>query len=299
MFFWNSLVSLWFSGCWQFDLCLLCLFWIQLEHLEVLGSRTVEACLGEFWALLCLHVRCMQLCGSLLEWKLTFSSPVAAAEFSKFPGILSAVSSFRSWSTSAGIPSPPLALFIVMLSEAHLTSHSRMSGSRWVITVRNVSGRKSHPCGPLIRAFYWAVAPGQNSRGRVSKEVKGVCEAKGVCEVWGVGKGFIAPAGLPYKEENAGSGVIGVQGLRVSSWLDGLDVGPPLGLVCGSLPGHVPTCPGMPRHASTRPTLHWPFSFQFGLLRIKVTINNCVWIFVWLCLHFSMQRSWDELLQND
>jgi len=28
-------------------------------------------------------------------------------------------------------PSPPLALFIVMLSRAHLTSHSRMSGSRW------------------------------------------------------------------------------------------------------------------------------------------------------------------------
>ena len=28
----------------------------------------------------------------------------------------------------------PVALFIVMLSKAHLTSHSRMSGSRWVIT---------------------------------------------------------------------------------------------------------------------------------------------------------------------
>ena len=27
-------------------------------------------------------------------------------------------------------PSPPLALFILMLSKAHLTSHSRMSGSR-------------------------------------------------------------------------------------------------------------------------------------------------------------------------
>ena len=35
---------------------------------------------------------------------------------------------------SAGIPSPPLALFIVMLPNAHLTSHSRMSGSRWVTT---------------------------------------------------------------------------------------------------------------------------------------------------------------------
>ena len=46
----------------------------------------------------------MQLCGSLsicwhwpslgLEWKLTFSSPVSTAEFSKFAGILSAALSF-------------------------------------------------------------------------------------------------------------------------------------------------------------------------------------------------------------
>ena len=43
-------------------------------------------------------------------------------------------SSFRIWNSSTGIPSPPLALFIVMLSKAYLTSHSRMSGSRWVIT---------------------------------------------------------------------------------------------------------------------------------------------------------------------
>ena len=43
-------------------------------------------------------------------------------------------SSFRIWNSSIGIPSPPLALFIVMLPNAHLTSHSRMSGSRWVIT---------------------------------------------------------------------------------------------------------------------------------------------------------------------
>ena len=43
-------------------------------------------------------------------------------------------SSFRIWNSSAGIPSPPLALFIVMLPKAHLTLHSRMSGSRWVIT---------------------------------------------------------------------------------------------------------------------------------------------------------------------
>ena len=88
-----------------------------------------------------------------LEWKLTFSSPVATAEFSKFAGTLSVAlgnsagpagapnpSSFRIWNSSSGIPSPPLALFVVMLPKAHLTSHSRMSGSRWVITPLWLSG---------------------------------------------------------------------------------------------------------------------------------------------------------------
>ena len=43
-------------------------------------------------------------------------------------------SSFGIWNSSNGIPSPPLVLFTVMLPTAHLTSHSRMSDSRWVIT---------------------------------------------------------------------------------------------------------------------------------------------------------------------
>ena len=42
--------------------------------------------------------------------------------------------SFRIWNSSAGITSPPLALLVVMLPKAHLTSHSGMSGSRWVAT---------------------------------------------------------------------------------------------------------------------------------------------------------------------
>ena len=35
-------------GCWKFILLFLCLFYIQLEHLEVLSSSTVEASLEEF-----------------------------------------------------------------------------------------------------------------------------------------------------------------------------------------------------------------------------------------------------------
>ena len=49
-------------------------------------------------------------------------------------------SSFRIWNSSTGIPSPPLALFVVMLPKAHLTSHSKMLGSRWVITPSWLSG---------------------------------------------------------------------------------------------------------------------------------------------------------------
>jgi len=41
---------------------------------------------------------------------------------------------FRIWNNSTVISYPPLALFRVLLSKAHLTSHSRMSGSRSVIT---------------------------------------------------------------------------------------------------------------------------------------------------------------------
>ena len=70
-------------------------------------------CCGHFWVFqICWHI----------EWS-TFTAL-----------------SFRIWNSSTGIPSPPLALFIVMLPKAHLTSHSRMSGSRWVITPSWLSG---------------------------------------------------------------------------------------------------------------------------------------------------------------
>ena len=69
----------------------------------------------------CVHCWVFQIC-----WHIECSSFTA--------------SSFRIWNSSTGIPSHPLALFIVMLPKAHLTSHSRMSGSRWVITPSWLSG---------------------------------------------------------------------------------------------------------------------------------------------------------------
>ena len=96
----------------------------------------------------------MQMCSSLiilwhclslgLEWKLTFYSAVASADFSKFAGNIGCstftASSLRVWNSSTGIPSPPLALFIMTLPKAHLTSHSKISSSRWVITPFWLSG---------------------------------------------------------------------------------------------------------------------------------------------------------------
>ena len=56
-------------------------------------------------------------------------------------------SSFRIWNSSTEIPWPPLALFVVMLPKTYFTSHSRMSGSRWLIIPSWLS--------ILIRSFFF------------------------------------------------------------------------------------------------------------------------------------------------
>ena len=60
----------------------------------------------------CGHCWLFQMCWHI-EWSTFTASP------------------FRIWNSSDGIPSPPLALFVVMLPKAHLTSHSPLwlSGS--------------------------------------------------------------------------------------------------------------------------------------------------------------------------
>ena len=78
-----------------------------------------------------------------LKWKHLFQSSghCWVFKFASFQISLLTASSFRIWNSSAGIPSPPLALFVVMLPKAHLTSDSRTSGSsRWVITLSWLSG---------------------------------------------------------------------------------------------------------------------------------------------------------------
>ena len=114
--------SSWFTYCWSLALRTLSITLLACELVQLYSS------LNNLW-----H------CPSLgLERKLTFSSPVATAEFSQFANIIGCstytASTLRILNSSAGIPSPLLALFTVMLPKAHLTSHWRMSSSRWVTT---------------------------------------------------------------------------------------------------------------------------------------------------------------------
>ena len=102
-----------FARVW--DKCNCVVFWASLAlPFFRIGMKTdlYQSC-GHCWVLeICWHIECS-----------TFTA-----------------SSFRIWNSSTGIPSPPLALFILMLPKAHLTSHSRMSGSSPVITPLWLSG---------------------------------------------------------------------------------------------------------------------------------------------------------------
>ena len=86
----------------------------------------------------------------LWDWNENWPFPVAFFLWPllSFPDLLAYwVQHFHSiifwiWNSSNRIPSPPLDLFVMMIPKAHLTSDSRMSGSRlgWVITVSWLSG---------------------------------------------------------------------------------------------------------------------------------------------------------------
>ena len=96
--------------------------WVQLyDNLNILwhwhslwlGWKHLFQSYGHCWVLqICWHIKCS-----------TLTAP-----------------SFGIWNSSAGIPSPPLDLFTVMLPKVYLASHSRMSGFRWVITPSWLSG---------------------------------------------------------------------------------------------------------------------------------------------------------------
>ena len=115
----------WTSGCSQFKYC-----WRLAWRILSITSMWDECNCEVVWAFFgiaffgiqiktdlfqsCGHCWVFQIC-----WHIEYSTITAW--------------SFRTWNSSTGIPSPPLALFIVMLPKAHLISHSMVYGSRWVI----------------------------------------------------------------------------------------------------------------------------------------------------------------------
>ena len=95
----------------------------------------------------------MQLCGSIaFLWDWNKNEPFQSYGYYRVFQICWHIewntltaSSFRIWSSSAIILSPPLALFMVMLLKAHLTSHSRISGCWWVFS--RILFSKKKKCG--------------------------------------------------------------------------------------------------------------------------------------------------------
>ena len=114
--------SSWFTYCWSLawtSLSITLLAWEmsatvwQFEHSSVLPFLGTEMKNDLFQS--CGHCWIFQIC-----WHMDCSTLIA--------------SSFRILNSSVGIPSSPLALLAVVLPAVHLTSHSRMLGSRWVTT---------------------------------------------------------------------------------------------------------------------------------------------------------------------
>ena len=102
-----------FAGMWDECNCVVVWAFFGIAFLWDWNENWISQSCGHCWAFqMCWHIECSTLRSS----------------------------SFRIWDSSTRIPSPPLALFIVMLPKAHLTSHFRMSGSRWLITPLWLSG---------------------------------------------------------------------------------------------------------------------------------------------------------------
>ena len=133
MFFWNSLafsMIQWLLAIWSLvPLPFLKPAWIfgSLHVLLKPGFENFEHYFTSVWdECNCAVVWAFFVIAFLWDWNENWPFPVLWPLLS-FPtcwhiesGTFTA-SSFRIWKSSTGIPSPPLALFVVMLSKAHLT----------------------------------------------------------------------------------------------------------------------------------------------------------------------------------
>ena len=128
--------SSWFMYCWSLAWRILSITLLVCEMSAIVWSFEHSLALPFFG--IGMKTDLFQSCGYC--WVFQIYWHVECSTFT--------ASSFRIWNSSAGIPSPSLALFIVVLPKAHLTSHSRMSGSRWVVTASWLSG--------LLRSFLYS-----------------------------------------------------------------------------------------------------------------------------------------------
>ena len=102
-----------FSSVWDECSCVVVWTFFDIAFIWDWNENWPFSVFGHFWV--------FQIC-----WHIEFSTFTAW--------------SYRIWNSSTWIPSPSLSLFLVVFPRAHLTSHSRMSGSRWVITPSWLSG---------------------------------------------------------------------------------------------------------------------------------------------------------------
>ena len=134
---------IWSNECWQFDLCSSAFCKSSLNiwkfSVHILLKHRLENFEHYFASMRdeCSYVVVWIFFGIAFLWDWNEKSPFHCWVFQicwhiEYSSLTP--SSFRIWNSSAGISSPQLALFIVMLPKAHLTLPSRMSSSRWVIT---------------------------------------------------------------------------------------------------------------------------------------------------------------------
>ena len=145
MFLWNSPhdpmnVGNLISGSFAFSKPSLYIWKISVHILLKCNLKDFECKLINMWSE-CNCTVVWTLFGIALhwDWNENWRFPVQWPLLS-FPNLLAywmqhlKASSFRILSSSGGILSSLLALFVVMFPKAYLTSHSSMSGSRWVTT---------------------------------------------------------------------------------------------------------------------------------------------------------------------
>ena len=137
---WQSLVPLpflnpactsgisWFAYCWSLAWRILGITLLVCEMSAIVQEFELSLALSFFQ--IGMKIDMFHSCGHCWDFQICWHIECSTLM----------ISSFRIWNSSVGISSPSLALFIVILPKAHLTSHSRMSGSGWVITPSWLSG---------------------------------------------------------------------------------------------------------------------------------------------------------------